>query len=251
MKECSCEWCNRNEKNWGGEFNRYKGKWYCHEHYQQLHTKGELRNELIYNVGLNDMDYGWAKTNKRIYRLWVGILGRACDNETKEKYPTYKDCYICERWKILSNFVEDIKLLENYDKWLENKERYELDKDIKSGGKNKCYCPEQCMFVTKTENSKQARKTTDYSYMKNENHWMYGKHHTEESKKKISESKNGKPIGCLIDRYKNKTLIDTKYWFEYVEMGFDGGAISACCKSKRKSHKGFIFKYHDLNGTKN
>ena len=34
-----------------------------------------------------------------------------------------------------------------------------MDKDIKSNGKNKCYCLEECVFITNEENAKQARKT--------------------------------------------------------------------------------------------
>ena len=73
------------------------------------------------------------------------MLRRCYAKEWLDKHPTYIGCYVCNRWLLFSNFIEDIKLLDNYDKWIENKERYELDKDIKSNGTNKCYCPESCI----------------------------------------------------------------------------------------------------------
>lgn len=69
-------------------------------------------------------------------------------------------------------------------------------------------------------------------------------------------------LGGLIDRFDNEgNLIDTKYQFEYVEMGFSGSHISTICKwyecnenkeewyknhksKPRKSTKGYVFKYH-------
>lgn len=40
-----------------------------------------------------------------------------------------------------------------------------------------------------------------------------------------------------------KKIIDIKYNFEYGQEGYNCSKISACCKDKRKSHSGFIFKY--------
>lgn len=62
---------------------------------------------------------------------------------------------------------------------------------------------------------------------------------------KTRKGKNN-PCATLVDRFdKQGNLIDTKYNFEYVAMGFNAGAISSCCKGKHKTHKDFIFKYHE------
>lgn len=54
------------------------------------------------------------------------------------------------------------------------------------------------------------------------------------------------PRATLVDRFdKQGNYIDTKYQFEYVQLGFINSCISSCCKGKRKTHKGFIFKYHE------
>ena len=61
--------------------------------------------------------------------------------------------------------------------------------------------------------------------MKFENNPMYGKQHSKETKRKISKAKNGK----LIARYDlSGKLIDIKYNFEYVEMGFNHANIFSC-----------------------
>lgn len=188
---------------------------------------------MIYGIGVNDMPKGWRtenELNKRIYIVWYNFIRRCYDEKYQEKFPTYKDCYVCDRWLILSNFVEDIKLIENYELWLNNpNQKISLDKDIKSNGKNKCYCLEQCQFITKSENSKQAVKTRDNNYLKGENH---------------------PNLGYLIARYTlHGVLIDIKYNFEYKELGFDKGNISKCCNGKQGyvslNGEKFTFRYYN------
>lgn len=80
-----------------------------------------------------------------------------------------------------------------------------------------------------------------------------GKTLSDEHKRKMSEAMKGKykgenhpNLGKLIDRFTlDGKYIDTHYQFEYVQMGFNHGNIYNCCKGKHKTHKGFIFKYHD------
>ena len=206
------------------------------------------KHGIVYGKGINDMERGWRKANEwnqRIYQVWQNMILRGT-TKFQETYPTYKGCTVCDRWLILSNFVEDIKLIDGYEYWLNHpNERVALDKDIKSNGKNKEYSLENCMFVSASENSKQANATRDNTKiseaMKGENHPMYNKHHSEETKKKISEANKGK----LIDRFTiDGQYVDTHYRFEYIQMGFHHSHIGDCCKGRRKTHKGFIFKYH-------
>ena len=69
------------------------------------------------------------------------------------------------------------------------------------------------------------------------------------SKKHYSEAKKGEKHGraILVDRFTlDGQYIDTMYQFEYVEeLGFVQGNISSCCRGRLKTHKGFIFKYHE------
>lgn len=67
------------------------------------------------------------------------------------------------------------------------------------------------------------------------------------TKENYSKAKKGNKnaLGQLIERWsKDGVLIDIKYQFEYVQMGFNQGHISSCCKGKIKSTGGYIFKYH-------
>lgn len=79
----------------------------------------------------------------------------------------------------------------------------------------------------------------------NSNYGTRNKRLSNTFKKNNSFKDNKNAIGCLVERWnKQGNLIDIKYNYEYVKMGFHSGHISACCKGKQKSHKGFIWKYH-------
>ena len=198
---------------------------------------------MVYCKGINDMPRGWysAEYNKRVYHVWRNMIKRCYSEKLHEKYPTYKDCYCCERWLTLSNFVEDIKLIDGYELWLsgfgEKINPYQLDKDVKSNGQNKCYCLENCMFITQSENLKQANKTRDYDDMKGEKNPMFGVHRYGEKAPRHGE------LVAQIDKNTNK-IINIKYNGEYARLlRFNAGHITACCRGKRKTHKSYIWKY--------
>ena len=62
--------------------------------------------------GINDM----PNCDKRVYGLWFQMLRRCYDTTQHErsKGKSYADCEVCDRWKILSCFANDIKKLEGY-----------------------------------------------------------------------------------------------------------------------------------------
>lgn len=258
---------------------------------------------IVYGKGVNDMPRGWRTANDwnyRVYRVWCSMIERCYSKKYLERQPTYIGCVVCERWLTLSNFVADVVKIDNYDYWLNHpNKRVSLDKDVKSNGQCKKYSIENCMFISASENTKQAVKTRDNTYLQGENNYWYGKnplagktdeelversrkwHETMNNKsdeelaeisRKRSEAHKGKnpyagktdeelaeirkkqseahkgeknPRATLVDRFdKQGNYIDTKYQFEYVQMGFNAGNIYSCCKGRIKSHKGFIFKYH-------
>ena len=60
----------------------------------------------------------------------------------------------------------------------------------------------------------------------------------------MMKGKNNPNLGSLIARFDLEgDLIDMKYHFEFVQMGFNSGNIYSCCKGRYKSTGGFIFKY--------
>lgn len=77
-----------------------------------------------------------------IYIVWRHMIERCYDSRMWDKYPTYKDCYVCDEWLNFQNFA----------KWYEkniyecNGEKMHIDKDILCKG-NKIYSPNTCIFV--------------------------------------------------------------------------------------------------------
>ena len=122
--------------------------------------RGAVRDrfgEKVCGVGVNDV-VGSSSSHKEIRILWKSILDR-CYGRVVE---AYKDCSICERWEHLSNFIDDIQKMENFDKLF--KQGWSLDKDILVKG-NKVYSPDTCCIVPKEINQLfiyQKRSRGDY-----------------------------------------------------------------------------------------
>ena len=223
----------------------------------------------VYDIGINDLRTNWMnenKTNKRIYDTWHNMLRRCYSEEWLKKHPSYKGCTVCNRWLILSNFVEDISKIDNYDFWLNNpNKRIALDKDIKSNGQNKQYCLKECAFVTLTENTKQANKTRDNSYLQGENNPFYGKHHSEETIEKMRKPKTEEHKRKISENHadvkgknhpRSKSIVGVNLLtgeiikFDYISQAKEKGfvnsyAITLCCKGLKNNYKGYIWKYYE------
>ena len=76
-----------------------------------------------------------------LYTSWINLLYRT---NNSDKYPTYSDVTVCERWLSYDNFFEDMS-----DTWWKGAT---LDKDSILPG-NRVYCKEYCKWVSKGENS--------------------------------------------------------------------------------------------------
>lgn len=230
-KECSCEHCGINSDNFFGQFVKYDNKVYCIRHYRQLKKYGYITDLLpnVVGMGINDMSYGWRtenEWNKKVYQKWADMIIRCYSEREHKRNPAYKNCIVCERWLLLSNFVEDFIKIDGYDKENFLNGELELDKDIKSNGAVKEYSLDNCMLVSKTENSIQASKTRDYS--------KWNGASNPKAKKIVQYDKQGNLI---------------KIW-DYIrqaseELGINEKSISACCRGKYKSAGGYIWKYHE------
>ena len=77
----------------------------------------------------------------RCYDIWSSMLDRCFNEKIKQKYPTYRNCSMCDDWRYLSKFKEWYLHQIGHDQigWC-------LDKDILVKG-NKEYSPETCCFV--------------------------------------------------------------------------------------------------------
>ena len=84
----------------------------------------------------NNMPRGWAKGKNQpkwhesLYTRWHDMWTR-CRNPNSSRYKNYKVCKIDEKYRYLSNYVNDIMRLENFDKLCENPSKWHIDKDIK------------------------------------------------------------------------------------------------------------------------
>ena len=231
--------------------------------------------KTVYGKGINDMEYGWvgkSELNKRLYKLWHGIIQRVYSEKWHIQNPSYKNCTLQEEWHLLSNFVDDVVKIDNYELWLNNPGKYiSLDKDIKEPG-NRCYCVDKCMFVTMKENSRESGKRKDNV---GENNPMYGKTHTEKAKQKMKESHanvNGKNnprygTGRKVAQWDKNGEYIIKIWergiMEIKEvLGINLTSISKCCQFWEmncnkiewfKTHKnrpqktshGYVWKYYE------
>lgn len=177
----------------------------------------------VAGIGINDMPRGWTKeneTNQRIYNLWNMMLQRCYSEKSRKKYPTYENCYICEKWHKLSGFVEDLPKIENFTFWLEHpNERVSLDKDIKEEN-NKCYCVEKCKFVSCSENTIKSNEKN-----KGQKYCMKGKPR--------KEHKNKIPVVAIFEGKILKIFKGIRDASK--ETGICYQLISNCCSEKRET----------------
>lgn len=104
---------------------------------------------------VNDMPKGWmnqSELNMRIYHTWKSMIARTT-KKFWDKYPTYIGTTVDDKWRFLSNFVNDIKELDGYNEWVNSAgEMMMLDKDTIIDG-NKHYSKNTCRFITHTESN--------------------------------------------------------------------------------------------------
>ena len=114
-------------------------------------------------------------------------------------------------------------------------------------------------------NNELTKKHINENLPKGENHFLYGKEHTEETKSKMSESHKGKKFSeehkkKLSDankgKHKSKKIVQLsldnkliKIWNSSCEAEkeckFNRGNINGCCKGRLKTYKGYKWMYYD------
>jgi hypothetical protein len=103
---------------------------------------------------VNDVENGY-KNYPLIYNTWCKMAQRTTNSETQANRPTYKGTWVCEEWKLFSNFL-NWSLANGHRKGLC------LDKDIININ-NKCYSPDACVFVSNAINTLLIYKQSDNS----------------------------------------------------------------------------------------
>ena len=171
----------------------------------------------------------WAKTvlgvgsigdikvegNERAYNVWHKMLSR-CYIDKSENYNLYggMGVTVSERWSRFQYFVEDIPLVDGYNKEAFDNSQLELDKDLKQAGKDKSemvYSLETCTFMSAYENS---------MLVNNE----------QKKHKMIATDENSNEI----------EVFGIKNWCK--ENGFTYNSVRLVLNGKQKLHKGWSFR---------
>lgn len=124
-------------------------------------NKSLANRKPVYGHGVNDADYVIERriNGKRvgcpIYRTWANMLERCYSDKFHVRQSTYIGCEVCDEWLTFSNFKRWMMVQDWQGK--------QLDKDIRVKG-NKIYSPNTCLFVTKAENTIEAR-AKHYSFI--------------------------------------------------------------------------------------
>lgn len=110
---------------------------------------------LVNGIGINDVDQYTQKTKNvdgkyvvvwrcPFYSVWTSMLSRCYSNRYQSRQPSYKDCFVCDEWKLFSNFKS----------WMQQQDwkGKQLDKDLLIPN-NRVYSPEACIFVSQSVNN--------------------------------------------------------------------------------------------------
>jgi len=91
-----------------------------------------------------------SEVDKKLAYAWQKMM-RRCYDKTAHNYRSYgeKGTSVALRWHNVTNFVNDVKELQNWVYKNKNWNMFELDKDYY--GSNQ-YCPEGCVWLSKKEN---------------------------------------------------------------------------------------------------
>lgn len=112
---------------------------------KNLSLNSSFRKEgKTYGFGVFDLDFNLfddPKRYKKIKNLWIDMLERCYSG--REHFKAYRDCEVSERWFKASNFYNDLRSMDNYEKLHEG---WHLDKDILLKG-NRLYSAETCCIV--------------------------------------------------------------------------------------------------------
>lgn len=144
--------------------------------------------------------------------MWI-----RCKNPEHSRYKTYKDCEIDERYRYLSNYINDVMKLENFDKLCQDPSKWHIDKDVKD--------------------------PTNRHYTFNHLSIIYYKDNSKERMQRLGSPNMGnfKPI-IGINKDTNSIIL-LKSRNEAKEKGFRPSNITLVCQGKRPHHKGYKWFY--------
>lgn len=169
--------------------------------------RGDIKNPYypsVCGVGMIGVKYP-SRIDRNVtteYKMWYSMLMRACNNEYKEKHPTYKDVKCCKQWLLFENFYEWLHSQENFEQLVNNNIRMELEKDILVKG-NKTYSPDTCCLVPKYVNTLFTKRD------RNRGNEPIG----------VFKNKYGYSAKIIYGKHENKSK-STRYYYPTLEEAF-------------------------------
>jgi hypothetical protein len=130
----------------------------------RVYWKCECSCGNIAHINGKDMKSGHTKScgclgrhgfsSHRFYHTWLGMMAR-CYREDDIKYKWYggREIVVCDEWKDMKEFL----------KWCDGQkvpDGYTLDRSENNGN----YCPENCIFVSKKQQSRNRRSNIVVNY---------------------------------------------------------------------------------------
>ena len=212
-----------------------------------VYVHKNLKNEKYY-VGSTSMNpkerwhSGWGYKNQP--KMWADIQNSDWNKDWVHgilgKFENKKDALNYEAFLIaMLDTIENGYNTSSYSRGTYKRSEVTKRKisNSMSGEKNHMYGK---------HHSEEAKKkiSDNHADFRGEKHPLFGKHHTEGSKKKMAESKGVNGIlqyskdGELIAEY--QSTMDAER-----HTGCHHAHICACCKGKRKSCGGYIWKYKE------
>ncbi len=167
----------------------------------------------------NDMERGWVRGNtqplwhRTVYDMWKKMWVRV-----------YTGLHwfgrtIQPEYKYLSNYVNDIIKLDNFDLFKENPKGWCIDKDIK-GGTYEGYYFQYLSLITRRENANEVWSTREKRYVQ--------------------------PLVPIIAiSLKDNTILFFKSAKYAKSLGFRSSGICNCIKGRFKSYRGYRWFYLD------
>ena len=173
------------------------------------------------------------------------------ENLTKDEMNYWEDYYI-ELFDLYANHEKGYNVAKggiggNLYKGKTEEEMKKIRRKMSESQKRKPKSEEHKQKISEAMKGKKNSEETKQKKSeanKGKNNPMYGKHISEEQKQKISEANSIK-----IAQYDKETNELIKIWGSATdikrELGINRSSICLCCKGKRKSAGGYIWKYAD------